>query len=191
MIYGYCRVSTARQMRGNSFGEQEQALRAEGAQEIVRESYTGTKLDRPLFDELLGKLKDGDTLMVTKLDRFARNAPDGISVIRGLVDRGIRVRILNMGTADNSPMGKLLVTVLSAIAEFERDMIVERTQAGKAIARANNPNFKDGRPNAYTPVQIQHALSLLDSNSYTQVSELTGISVSTLQRAKRKQKINN
>ena len=80
------------------------------------------------------------------MDRFARNAPEGIQTVRDLVDRGIAVHILNMGRADNTPTGKLLVTMLLAFAEFERDMIVERTTAGKSYAKEHNPKFKEGRP---------------------------------------------
>ena len=188
MIYGYCRVSTAKQVKGNSLDEQEQALKQAGAQEIIRESYTGTKTDRPLFSLLLDKLQSGDTLIVTKLDRFARNASEGIATVQGLVDRGVRVNILNMGMADNTPNGKLMVTILLGFAEFERDMIVERTQSGKAMAKANNPNFKDGRPKGYTSIQLDHAMNLLETNSYNQTAALTGISVSTLQREKRRRK---
>ena len=89
-----------------------------------------------------------------------------------------------MGCIDNTPTGKLILTVMLAFAEFERDMIVERTQEGRAIARLN-PEYKDGRKKKYTKVQIQHALQLLGSHSYYQVEEMTGISKSTLIRAKK------
>jgi DNA invertase Pin-like site-specific DNA recombinase len=184
MNYGYIRVSTAKQVKGNSFEDQERALRDAGAENIVKESYTGTKLHRPEFDKLIAQLQPGDVLKVTKMDRFARSAPEACSLIRSLVDRGVDVHVLNMGIADNSPMGKLMVTILAAFAEFERDLIIERTSAGKAIAKTKE-GFRDGRPPRYTPKQIQHALELLKGNSYTQVEQLTGISKSTLQRAKR------
>lgn len=146
MIYGYARVSTKGQERdGNSLDGQEQQLREKGCSEIYHDSFTGTKMDRPQFTLLMGKLREGDTLMVTKLDRFARTAGDGIKAIEGLLARGISVHILNMGLIDNTPTGRLMVTMLLAFAQFERDMIVERTQSGKAIARANNPDYRDGR----------------------------------------------
>ena len=187
MIYGYARVSTNGQVKGNSFEEQEELLKSNGADIVLKESFTGTKLDRPVFDELIHKLKPDDTLMVTKLDRFARNSPDACNLIRSLVDRSITVNILNMGIANNTPMGKLMITILSGFAEFERDMIVERTQAGKAIARTKT-GFKEGRPKRFTSEQISHALDLLDNYSYNEVERMTKISKSTLTREKRKRK---
>lgn len=189
MIYGYARVSTVKQMKnGNSLEEQEKALREAGAEKIITEAYTGTKVERPSFTALLEELKPGDKLIVTKLDRFARTAVEGGAMVRDLQARGIVVHILNMGIADNTPMGKLMVTMLLAFAEFERDMIVERTQGGKVTARANGKQV-DGRPKKFNRVQVEHAMQLLDNgNSYTEVERMTGISKSTLIRAKREQK---
>lgn len=146
MIYGYARVSTRGQERdGNSIEDQEKRLRAEGCGRIFRDSYTGTKMDRPGFAELLRTVKRGDKIVVTKLDRFARNTAGGIETIQGLLQRGVMVHILNMGLIDDTPTGKLMVTMLLAFAEFERDMIVERTRAGKAVARETKPGYKEGR----------------------------------------------
>ncbi len=149
-IYGYARVSSKGQERyGNSLQDQTSQLINAGCdpQNIYHDSYTGTSIMRPNFSVLLTKLQPGDTLTVTKLDRFARTAADGVNLIQSLLSRNITVNILNMGKADNTPMGKLLITVLLAFAEFERDMIVERTQAGKATAKAANPDtYKEGRP---------------------------------------------
>lgn len=83
--------------------------------------------------------------MVCKLDRFARTAPEGALVVRELVSKGIKVNILNMGVADNTPMGKVMVTVMLAFAEYERDMIAERTAMGKAMKREHDPEWKEGR----------------------------------------------
>lgn len=189
MIYGYARVSTAKQMKnGNSIDEQIAQLKEAGAQEIVTDAYTGTKLDRPNFTKLLNILQPGDKLVVTKLDRFARTAVEGGAIVKALHDHGVTIHILNMGIADNSPMGKLMITMLLAFAEFERDMIVERTQSGKAIARANGKRV-DGRPKKYSPTQIEHAMKLLEEgNSFTEVEKMTGISKSTLTREKRTRK---
>lgn len=189
MIYGYARVSTVRQMRsGNSIEEQVAKLEEAGAQEIVTDSYTGTKMERPQFTELLSRLQPGDTLIVTKLDRFARTAVEGGAIVKALHEKGVTIHILNMGIADSTPMGKLMVTMLLAFAEFERDMIVERTQNGKAIAKANGKRV-DGRPKKYKPEQMEHAMGLLASgNSYTAVEKMTGISKSTLIREVRERR---
>lgn len=186
MIYGYGRVSTkGQEMHGNSLVDQVDVLTQHGAQEIVTESYTGTKMERPRFTALVNSLQPGDTLIVTKLDRFARNTSEGCKLMQELVERGVTVNVLNMGIANNTPMGKLMVTILFAFAEYERDMIVERTQGGKAVAK-RNPNFREGRPDKYTTAQLEHALSLLEGNSYSEVERLTGISKSTLIRQARK-----
>lgn len=145
MIYGYARVSTRKQdVKGNSLEDQQNALLEAGCAKIFHDSYTGTKMDRPEFTKLLEELKSGDRLVVTKLDRFARTTAGGIETIRQLLDRGVSIHILNMGLIDNTPTGRLIVTILLAFAEFERDMIVERTQGGKEIAKTK-PGWKDGR----------------------------------------------
>lgn len=186
MIYGYARVSTKGQAKdGNSLESQERQLRDNGATEIFLDAFTGTKTHRPELDKLMSIMVKGDTLIVTKLDRIARSAKQGIKLIESLLDKGIIVHVLNMGLMDNTPTGKLIRTIMLAFAEFERDMIVERTQEGKAIAKLD-PNFREGRNPIYKKKQIAHALEMLADHSYRQVEELTGISKSTLIRAKRK-----
>jgi len=188
MIYGYARVSTKTQARdGNSLDAQEDALRAAGAEKIYRDAFTGTTTDRPEFDELMTIIKPGDTMIVTKLDRIARSAMEGSKLVGDLLNKNIGVHVLNMGKMDNTPTGKLVFQIMFAFAEFERDMIVERTQKGRAIAR-RQPNFKEGRPKKFSRKQIEHALELLRDHSYSQVTELTGISKATLARAKTKEK---
>lgn len=186
MKYGYARVSTKGQQKdGNSIESQTKQLEDAGATKIYIDSFTGTKSDRPELNKLLEELKSGDTLIVTKLDRLSRSATQGIELINKLLDNGIVVHILNMGIMDSTPTGKLIRTILLAFAEFERDMIVERTQEGKAIAKANNPNFKEGKPKQYTETQLDYAISLLETNSYSEVEKMTKISKSTLIRYKR------
>ena len=186
MIYGYARVSTAGQSKdGNSLEDQTNALKAYGCQEIITEAFSGKSMERPAFSMLFQKLQEGDTLVVTKLDRFARTAIDGVSAVRELFNRGVRVHILNMGLVENTLTGNLILTVMLAFAEYERGMIVERTQTGKAVAR-QDPNFREGRPRKYTATQLRHALELLESgHSYKQVEAMTGISKSTLIRSRR------
>ena len=186
MIYGYARVSTAGQsINGNSLGDQTRALESYGCQEIITEAFTGKTMERPAFSALFQKLQPGDTLVVCKLDRFARTAIEGVSTVRELFERGVRVHILNMGLVENTLTGNLILTVMLAFAEYERGTIVERTQTGKAVAR-QDPNFKDGRPKKFTPEQIELALSLLaQGKTYRQITTMTGISKSTLIRARR------
>ena len=152
MKYGYERVSTKGQAKdGNSLEAQEKQLRENGAEVIYRESYTGTKKHRPELDKLMSVLQEGDTLIVTKLDRIARSTRDGIDIIEELMNKGVTIHILNMGKFDASPVGKLMRTIFFAFAEFERDMIVERTNEGKAICRENNAEWREGRKVVETP----------------------------------------
>jgi DNA invertase Pin-like site-specific DNA recombinase len=178
--YGYARVSTMNQ----DLQSQLNMLEAEGCDKIFSEKFTGTKSDRPKFKELLAVLESGDTLVITKLDRFARSADNAIQTIKELFKKDVKVHILNMGIVEDTPTGRLIFNILSAFAEFERDMIVERTQEGKAIARQKE-DFREGRPKKYGKQQIEHALELLEELSYKQVEARTGISKSTLIRAKR------
>lgn len=188
MKYGYCRVSTKGQLDGNSIEEQTTAIKNVYADtEIIVESYSGAK-ERPLFNELLDKAQSGDYVVVTKLDRFCRTTKEGLEYIDLLMNKGVKIHILNMGLIESSPMGRLIVTNLLAFAEFERSMIIERTQGGKAIAK-QNADFREGRPPKYNSKKINHALELLKTNSYKEVEALTGISKSTLIRAKRKQSV--
>ena len=188
MKYGYCRVSTKGQLDGNSIEEQITAIKNIYSDvEIIVESYSGAK-ERPLFNQILEKAEKGDYVIVTKLDRFCRTTKEGLEYIDLLLNKGVKIHILNMGLIESSPMGRLIVTNLLAFAEFERAMIIERTQGGKQIAK-QRADFKEGRPPEYNKKKINHALDLLESYSYKQVEELTGISKSTLIRAKRKQAV--
>lgn len=195
MIYGYARVSTKGQAKdGNSLDQQVEQLKANGAEEVYSDSFTGTKTDRPEFNKLLSKLQHGDTLIVTKLDRFARSMTQGSELVTKLIEKGIRINILNIGVMDNTPASKLIRNIFFSFAEFERDMIVERTQEGKAIAKSKE-GFREGRPKKYNEKQLDNALSMLSINggnySYNEVAELLDISKSTLIRENNRRKINN
>ena len=194
MIYGYARVSTKGQEKnGNSLENQIELLKENGAAEIYADSFTGTKTDRPEFKKLLTVLKEGDTLIVTKLDRFARSMMQGSELVTELLEKGIKVNILNIGVMDNTPASKLIRNIFFSFAEFERDMIIERTQEGKAIAKLK-PGFKEGRPKKYTKEQLDNALSMLTvcggSYSYKEVERILNISVSTLIREFKRRKQN-
>ena len=184
MIYGYARVSSRGQAKdGNSLEYQVSELQKNGAAIIYQDIYSGAKIMRPEFDKLLNVIVPGDTLVVTKLDRFARTATQGSNLVDELLNKGINVHILNMGMLDNSPTGKLIRNVMLCFAEFEKDMIVQRTSEGKEIARLD-PNYREGRKPKYSNAQKHHALELLNNHTYSQVTSLTGMSKSTLIRIK-------
>lgn len=184
MIFGYARVSTTAQ----SLDEQLTQLEDSGVdkENIFKEKFTGTKKDRPEFVKLLEKLRDNDAIIVTKLDRFARNTKEALEVIEPLLNRNITIKVLNLGTIENTTVGRMIMRTLLSVAEMERDMIVERTQEGKVFAKKNNPNYREGRPKALITENKRHAYELLQSGmSYKEVSKRTNLSVSTIQRVKR------
>ena len=141
MVYGYARVST----QGQDLTVQEKELREAGAQVIFAEKFTGTRRDRPELERLLATVGEGDRVVVAKLDRIARSVRDGIAVVDELLAKGVVIDILNMGKFDTTPAGKLLRSIMFAFAEFERDMIVERTSEGKKVARQRE-GYREGRP---------------------------------------------
>lgn len=189
MIYGYARVSTKTQLKGNSLEEQIKQLTEAGAEEIITEQCSGRTMDRPLLAKLIMKLQTGDTLVCTKLDRFARSVEEGTKLLRELVEKGIRVNILNVGVIDNSPISKFMVNTLLAVAELERSMILERMVAGKEIARTKI-GYREGRP----PIPIERkklAIKLVKKEGYTlrEAAEATKMCVATVWRALNNTKI--
>src|SRR5699024_5024339 len=168
MKYGYSRISTIEQ----DLRSQMKMLEGENCDYIYTEKYTGTKMDRKEFNKLLDVLKEGDTLVVTKLDRFARRVRGGIEVIRKLFDMGVRLHVLNMGIIENTTTGRLRFNIMMSFAQCERDMILERTQEGKLMAK-QNPNIREGRPKKYSSKHIKHAIELKKNHTYNQVEDST------------------
>lgn len=190
MIYGYARISTKTQEDNTSLKNQIELLTQNGCTKIYKEIYTGATMNRPQFNELLDKIQSGDTLMVTKLDRFTRSTQEGIETIKILTNRGIKVNILNMGIVDiSNAMGNMMFTILTAFAEYERNCISERTKEGKQIKMTKDPDATMGRPKKFKKAQRENALKLLEEHSYSQVSDMTGISKRTLIRYKNEQRI--
>jgi DNA invertase Pin-like site-specific DNA recombinase len=187
-IVGYARVSSKGQLDNNSMEQQQVEIISRYSNAIINsEQFTGTTTQRPIFNDVIENLNTGDTLVVCKLDRLARNTTEGIELVQGLFNKGVAVHVLNVGLLENTTMGKFFLTTLLAVAEMERNTIIERTQNGKAIAKTKE-GYKEGRPKSYTPKQINNAIGMLATNSYTEVAEITGISKSTLIREVRKRK---
>ena len=187
MIVGYARVSTFGQARnGNSIEAQTQALKDAGCECVYTDIVSGTKLERPEFENMLESIQSGDTLVVTRLDRLGRSVSQASEVITNLLSAGIVINVLNLGILSNDSVSTLMRHILLSFAQFERDMIIERTQEGKKIARLRDPEFREGRPPKYDREQLNHAMDLLEDHSYAQVVRLTGISKSTLCREKKK-----
>ena len=193
-VIGYARVSSQSQLDGYGLEAQRNEILNRYPDAIIyEEQYTAKTSDRPIFNKVFDLLESDDTLVVCKLDRFCRNVKEGLESIEKLRIKGVKIHILNMGLVEDTPMGQLLITNLLAFAEFERALIVERTSTGKAVAKAKAEAegrvFREGRPKKYSENRLNDAVKLLDTGmSYNNVSQLTGISKSTLIRHKNKLK---
>ena len=177
MRYGYARVSSRGQAQdGTSLESQAAELTAHGCTEVVTEAFTGTTAERPRLTELLDKLERGDALLVCKMDRLARSVAAGLELLEELEERGVTVEVLNMGVLTCTPTARLLRTVMLAVAEFERDMIVERMAEGRAWAREHDPEHREGR----RTVEYERAGEFLDMVARVEAGEL---SVSAAARA--------
>lgn len=169
MIYGYTRVSTRKQVDGYGLEVQKKEILSKYSSAIIiEEQYTGTKVNRPLFNELLNKLEANDILVVSKLDRFARNTVEGIKVVEQLFKKKVAIHILNVGLLEDTPMGRFFLTTMLAVAELERNMIVERTQTGKSQIQVNNiidgsgdiPFFTSGESILYTDNSLTNGFNI-------------------------------
>lgn len=190
MIYGYCRVSSKKQLEGHGLEAQRQEILAKyNDVAMLEEQYTGTKTNRPVFNELMSTIEKGDILVVTKLDRLARNTVEGIQIVEQLFSKGVSVHVLNVGLLEDTTMGRFFLTTLLAVAEMERNMIIERTQAGKEVAK-QNPNFKEGRPKKFKNGLMDLAIQEFQSGkaTYKDIDNKYGISKSTLYREMKKRK---
>lgn len=184
MIRGYARVSTQRQ----ELDIQIETLKEAGATKIYKEKISGAKTDRKELNKLLAEIKAGDILVVTKADRIARSLSQLEKVVTDLTNRGVSVNILNMGvfTTESmaNPMTKLLFNVLGAFAEFEREMIMERTQEG--IQNAKEKGVKFGRKSKAYKIEgsLLHAIEEVEKGNKSQpeAAEFAGCSVATFKR---------
>ncbi|OHY61848.1 resolvase [Pluralibacter gergoviae] len=172
-VFAYCRVSTLEQNTENQRREIEAAGFAIRPQRLIEEYVSGSvaAAERPGFMRLLDRMENGDVLIVTKLDRLGRNAMDIRKTVELLAASEIRVHCLALGGVDlTSPAGKMTMQVISAVAEFERDLLLERTHAGIARAKASGKRF--GRPPALNEEQKQLVLARIDA----------GVSISAIAR---------
>ena len=176
-VFGYARVSTEAQ----NLGRQLDALKNYGVDIIYNEKITGTKKNRPELTKLLDRITEGDTVVVESLSRLGRSTKDLIELTEIFQSKGVNLVSLKEAIDTNSPTGKLLFTLMSAIAQFERDVIADRTREGLKSARARGRT--GGRPRA-DPEQVKKAVKLYKTEQYSvkEIEELTGIKKSTLYR---------
>ncbi|MFW2272782.1 recombinase family protein [Burkholderia orbicola] len=184
--FAYARVSTSEQTPANQLREIEAAGFSVDKRRVVSESISGSVSadQRPGFAQLLVKMEEGDVLIVTKLDRLGRNAMDVRATVEGLAERGIRVHCLALGGVDlTSAAGRMTMQVLNAVAEFERDLLIERTHAG--IARAKAEGKAMGRPSALSDEQRADVLRELDAGtSVAALARRFGTSRQTIMRVR-------
>jgi DNA invertase Pin-like site-specific DNA recombinase len=179
MIYGYARVSTD----GQSVDAQVKQLRAAGAEKVFRETASGaTKTERRELARALRALGDGDTLLVTRLDRLARSTRDLLNTLAQIADKGAGFRSLGDAWADTTtPHGRLMLTVLGGLAEFERELIRARTSEGRERAKARGVHM--GRPPKLTKHQKKEALKRRDAGEPTrEIARMFNVSHSTISR---------
>lgn len=181
-VFAYCRVSTTDQTTDNQAREIAAAGFAIQPKRIVTESISGSAAasERPGFAKLVDRMESGDVLVVTKLDRLGRNAMDVRATVEALAANGIKVHCLAFGGQDlTSSAGKLTMQIIAAVAEFERDLIIERTQAGQARARAEGKHM--GRPAKTTPAQREAIRKALEAGAtVTSVAAEYGVSRGTI-----------
>lgn len=187
-VFAYCRVSTNEQNTDNQRHEIEAAGFAVDRRRLIEESISGSVAasERPGFQKLLDRMEDGDILVVTKLDRLGRNAMDVRATVEALARAGVKVHCLALGGVDlTSPAGKMTMGVIAAVAEFERDLMLERTRAG--ISRAKAAGKKFGRPSALSLVQQQRAMERLSAgDAIAAIARDTGTTRQTIMRLRAK-----
>lgn len=176
---GYARVSTADQ----SLDRQLDELRAHGCQRIFAEAASGKRgARRPQWDACLAHLRGGDTLVVVELSRLGRNTGELGRLLDDLDQRGIGLTILNLGIDTTTPAGRLIFTIVGAVAAMERELLIERTNSGLAAARARGR--VGGRRRSFSPEQEREAQRLYELQQLTaeQIAKAVGTSTSTVYR---------
>ena len=184
-IYGYCREVALKGMGEDKIKTQEaEILKEYPKAEIITEIVGSETFARPIFNEMVENCKAGDTIVCTKLDRFCRSTKEAVKLLDELLDRGIKVHILNMGVIDDSETGELIYNNILAFNDFQLAIKVDRMNTKKEVYKENNREINYGRPRKFTDKELEDAVKKLETHTYTEVAEMTGISKGTLWREK-------
>ncbi|MEX5514948.1 recombinase family protein [Pseudophaeobacter sp. 1A09344] len=177
---GYARVSTL----GQTLDAQLEKLGAVGCSHVFQEKVSGAVRDRPELKSALGSLTEGDVLVVTRLDRLARSTRDLLDIVHEIENRGAKLKALADSWADTTtPTGKLILTVLGGLAEFERALIAERTAEGREQARRDGRHL--GRPSKLNSYQRRTVVKMrFDGSNNAEIARVFGVSRSTISRIK-------
>lgn len=190
--FAYCRVSTTDQTTDNQLQEISTSGFSLEPKRVIVETISGSvaALQRPGFAKLLERMEGGDVLVVTKLDRLGRNAMDVRSTVDDLAAMGVRVHCLALGGIDlTSPAGKMTMGVIAAVAEFERDLLIERTQSG--LARARDEGKRLGRPSSLSSSEVVEVRArLAKGESIAAVARSSGTSRQTIMRIRQSRALN-
>lgn len=185
MKFGYARVSGLSQ----DLAQQKEQLVKNGVDEdnIYAEKFTGTTEQRPKWQKLNKQLRKDDEVVFTKVDRIGRSVKVAVDIVNDLLDKGVKVYIIQLNGYVNKQdaMGKMLFNFLTIMAEFEHDMIVDRLAQGKAYAKANNPNYHEGRPKRRITNRYRKIYELSKEHSIKETAEISGVSESTVKRIRK------
>ena len=179
-LIGYARVSTAQQAA--SLDEQAERLRALGCVRVFTDTASGARASRPGLDALRAFVRDGDAVVVTRLDRLGRSMLDTLTTLHDLDAQGVRVRALDLDLDTGTAAGRMVVNVMSALAEYERQLLIERTNEGLAHARAQGRN--GGRRRVLTDQQVTAIEASAGTVSNADLAAMHGVSVRTISRVR-------
>jgi len=176
-IFGYARVSTVDQ----NLDTQLDILTKAGCDRIFQDKITGMSLQRPALDELLGLLREGDTVLVARFFRLGRSRDHVIHLVNSFHQRGIHFKALDLGIDTTTPAGKFMLSIFASLAEYDRESILEKTKAGQQLAAAQGKHI--GRPKGLDAEKLGKVRKALEKGlSVAETVELTGISLSSVKR---------